>query len=111
MNLIFNAIESMDAGGKLTLSGGHDGTQSIWLTVADTGQGIDLEERARIFEPFYTTKKEGKGVGLGLSMVYGIIREHQGTIDVDSEPGKGSQFRLTLPSGMELVDNSEGENP
>jgi len=111
MNLIFNAIESMDAGGKLTLSGGRGDSQTIWLKVADTGYGIDPEERARIFEPFYTTKKEGKGVGLGLSMVYGIIREHQGTIDVDSEPGKGSQFRLTLPSGVEFVDTSEGEKP
>jgi len=111
MNLIFNAIESMDAGGRLTLSGGRDGSETIWLTVADTGHGIDPEERARIFEPFYTTKEEGKGVGLGLSMVYGIIREHQGTIDVESELGQGSQFRLTLPSGSEVVDKSEGEDP
>ncbi len=111
MNLIFNAIESMDEGGQLTISGGHDDAQTIWLTVADTGYGIDPEECSRIFEPFYTTKKEGKGVGLGLSMVYGIIREHQGTVEVESEPGKGSQFRLTLPSGLEAAQKSEGENP
>lgn len=111
MNLIFNAIEAMEKGGKLTLSGGRENDQTIWLTVADTGYGIDPEDRARIFEPFYTTKKEGKGVGLGLSMVYGIIREHQGTVEVESESGKGSQFRLTLPSGLDFIEDSEGEKP
>jgi two-component system NtrC family sensor kinase len=102
MNLIFNAIEAMAKGGTLTLAGGQDRERkTVWVTVADTGYGIDPEDLPRIFEPFYTTKKEGKGVGLGLSMVYGIIREHQGTIEVESEPDKGSLFRLTLPAGVE----------
>ena len=102
MNLIFNAIESMADGGILTLSGGRSSTaKTVWMTVADTGYGIDPEDLPRIFEPFYTTKKEGKGVGLGLSMVYGIIREHEGTIEVESETGKGSLFKLTLPAGDE----------
>jgi len=102
MNLIFNAIESMTSGGALTLSGGQDmRAKTVWITVADTGYGIDPEDLPRIFEPFYTTKKEGKGVGLGLSMVYGIIREHEGTVEVESEPDKGSLFKLILPAGVE----------
>jgi len=98
MNLIFNAIDAMPHGGKMTVTGGIDEKgDMIWLTISDTGHGIDTDELPRIFEPFYSTKIEGKGVGLGLSMVYGIIREHNGTVDVDSEIGKGSIFRIKLP--------------
>ena len=98
MNLIFNAIDAMPHGGKMTVTGGIDEKDDmIWLTISDTGHGIDTDELPRIFEPFYSTKIEGKGVGLGLSMVYGIIREHNGTVDVDSEMGKGSIFRIKLP--------------
>ena len=111
MNLIFNAMESMADGGTLTLSGGQDHERkTVWVTVADTGYGIDPEDLPRIFEPFYTTKKEGKGVGLGLSMVYGIIREHQGTVEAQSEPGEGSLFKLTLPAGVEAVPETKGED-
>jgi signal transduction histidine kinase len=65
--------------------------------LTDIGQGIDPENLQHIFEPFFTTKTAGKGVGLGLAMVYGIINEHQGTIEVESTPGKGSIFRVKLP--------------
>ena len=98
MNLIFNAIESMPEGGKLTISGGlDDGEDMVWLNVADNGQGIKPEDLPHIFEPFYSTKVNGKGVGLGLSMTYGIIREHNGVIEVDSKPGKGTVFKIKLP--------------
>lgn len=98
MNLIFNAIESMPEGGKLAISGGlDDGEDVVWLTVADNGQGIKPEDLPHIFEPFYSTKADGKGVGLGLSMTYGIIREHNGVIEVDSKPGKGTVFKIKLP--------------
>ena len=98
MNLIFNAIESMPDGGKLTISGGlDDGEDMVWLTVEDNGQGIKPEDLPHIFEPFYSTKVNGKGVGLGLSMTYGIIREHHGIIEVDSRPGKGTVFKIKLP--------------
>lgn len=104
MNLIFNSIESMTQGGKMTITGGrNDDNKTIWLTVADTGYGIAPEDLGRIFEPFYTTKKEGKGVGLGLSMVYGIVRDHGGSVEVESEPGKGSVFKLVLPAGVETA--------
>ena len=98
MNLIFNAIDAMPQGGILTINGGMDDKEDmVWLTISDTGHGIEAEELPRIFEPFYSTKTDGKGVGLGLSMVYGIIREHNGTVGVDSEVGKGSTFRVKLP--------------
>ena len=98
MNLIFNAIESMPEGGKLTISGGlDDGEGMVWLTVADNGQGIKPEDLPHIFEPFYSTKVDGKGVGLGLSMTYGIIREHNGIVEVDSKPGKGTVFKIKFP--------------
>lgn len=98
MNLIFNAMESMPQGGRMTITGdrGPEDRQ-VWLTIADTGQGIPPDELSRIFDPFYSTKLKGRGVGLGLSMVYGIIREHHGTVEVRSEPGKGTVFKIILP--------------
>jgi two-component system, NtrC family, sensor kinase len=98
MNLIFNAIESMPEGGKLTISGGPDDEENmVWLAVADNGHGIKPEDLPHIFEPFYTTKVDGKGVGLGLSMTYGIIRKHNGIIEVNSNPSKGTVFKIKLP--------------
>jgi PAS domain S-box-containing protein len=98
LNLIFNAIDAMPQGGSLLIKGWEDETDdTIWLEVTDTGQGIDPEHLQKIFEPFFTTKTDGKGVGLGLAMVYGIIHEHRGLIEVDSVPGKGTTFRIKLP--------------
>ncbi len=98
LNLIFNAIDAMPQGGSLLIKGWEDETDdTIWLEVTDTGQGIDPEHLHKIFEPFFTTKTDGKGVGLGLAMVYGIIHEHRGIIEVDSVPGKGTTFRIKLP--------------
>ena len=98
MNLVFNAIDSMPEGGYLMIAGGINKSEDmVWLTVTDTGHGIEADVLPRIFEPFYSTKLDGKGVGLGLSMVYGIIREHNGVITVDSKPGTGTVFRVKLP--------------
>lgn len=98
MNLIFNALESMSNGGKITITGGRlESEDKVWLTLADTGHGIDEQDLPRIFEPFFSTKKDGKGVGLGLSMVYGIIREHNGIIEVTSKQGQGTMFKIVLP--------------
>ncbi len=98
MNLVFNAMEAMPEGGELTISGGNmENGEEVWLSISDTGHGIDQQDLSRIFEPFYSTKSVGKGVGLGLSMVYGIVREHNGTIEVDSEPGEGTRFMIVLP--------------
>jgi signal transduction histidine kinase len=110
MNLVFNAMDSMPNGGKMTLTGGWDDTaDTVWLSLADTGHGIDPKHLPKIFEPFYSTKDNGKGVGLGLSMVYGIIREHNGNIEVDSEPGMGTVFTITLPSKPIPKESIQGD--
>lgn len=108
MNLIFNALDSMANGGKVTITGGRNANENkIWLAIADTGHGIEKHHLSRIFEPFYSTKGDGKGVGLGLSMVYGIIREHNGDIEVDSEPGRGTVFKITLPTKPEVKQEKQ----
>lgn len=101
MNLVFNAIDAMPKGGTMTVTGGVDmAAEQVWLEITDTGEGLETEDLPRIFEPFYSTKKDGRGVGLGLSMVYGIIREHNGTVEVVSAPGQGATFRIKLPSSL-----------
>lgn len=103
MNLIVNAAHSISGTrGRITIrtgsSGGSDDAgQRVWVDVADTGGGIASEHLARIFDPFFTTKPIGTGTGLGLSLSYGIIQKHHGKIEVQSEVGKGSRFRITLP--------------
>ena len=111
MNLISNAVEAMTDGGTLTIEGGYvEGRDRIWLAVRDTGCGIAPEDLQRIFEPFYSTKTGGKGVGLGLSMVYGITREHNGTVEVESTVGEGTAFTITLPAGSNGASATEGES-
>ena len=78
------------------------------LTVADTGSGIRAEDREHIFEPFYTTKKEGKGVGLGLAVVYGIVSRHHGHIEVQAREGPGTVFAITLPKQQPPEPGPEG---
>ena len=109
MNLVFNALESMPGGGKLTVTTSVDEKKSrIRVAVRDTGCGIAPENLSVIFEPFFSTKTKDKGVGLGLSVVYGIIREHRGTIYVDSTVGVGSTFFLTFPA-RKTVDAVDGK--
>jgi len=100
MNLISNAAESMEgtSQGRLTISTGiADDRQGIEVRFQDTGVGIPSENLPKLFEPFFTTKKRGKGVGLGLSVAYGILQEHGGTIQVTSKKNRGALFTLTLP--------------
>jgi PAS domain S-box-containing protein len=93
VNLLFNAMESMPEGGLITVRTAWESSQNlIRLEVEDTGAGIPKELIPHIFEPFFSTKSQDKGVGLGLSVVYGIIKEHHGSIYVKSEEGKGSNF-------------------
>jgi len=94
--LLVNAVEAMPDGGTLTVKA-HEVDHQIEIEVSDTGVGVPAEALPHIFEPFFSTKEEGNGVGLGLAVVYGIVQRHGGAIEVDSEPGKGSTFRLRLP--------------
>jgi PAS domain S-box-containing protein len=99
INLIMNALHAMEDGGTLRL-GLEQEQDWIKLTVGDTGYGIPKDALPKIFEPFYTTKEFGKGTGLGLTVVKGIIEEHHGTITVDSEEGKGTTFTILLPKSI-----------
>ncbi len=102
INLIINAAEAMDGNGTLTVGTRYDpDLQVIEIEVADTGHGIEQDDLERIFDPFFTTKEVGHGTGLGLAISYGIIREHEGTISVASEVGRGTTFIVRLPATAE----------
>jgi PAS domain S-box-containing protein len=120
LNLYINAADAMQAGGELRLST-RNATEKdlrnkpyrpregdyVMLTIADTGAGMSEETQARIFEPFFTTKELGRGTGLGLASVYGIIKGHRGYIDVDSAPGRGTTFTICLPASERAVQESK----
>lgn len=97
LNLVLNAVQAMPERGTLRVAAAREGEQHIRLTVADTGHGIPPDVLPKIFEPFVTTKARGKGTGLGLTVVLGIVQEHGGSITVDSTPGQGTTFTLLLP--------------
>ena len=100
MNIVSNAGEAMEGtgGGVLTITTSHSSKNGkILVGFKDTGGGIPRKNISKLFEPFFTTKKEGKGVGLGLSVAYGIVQEHGGSIQVQSEVGKGTTFEVELP--------------
>ncbi|BCB27460.1 hypothetical protein SKTS_23460 [Sulfurimicrobium lacus] len=96
MNLLVNAAQAIETHGTITIRTGTMGDQ-VWIEIFDTGKGIPPENLKRIFEPFFTTKPVGKGTGLGLSVSYSIIQKHHGRIEVESNEGKGTIFRIWLP--------------
>ena len=110
LNLSVNARDAMPDGGAITLGtgvvsgdelresfGGVNAERYVFVRVTDTGTGISKQVKPHIFEPFYTTKERGKGTDLGLSVVYGVVNNHRGVVQVDSEPGHGTTFRVYLP--------------
>lgn len=96
MKLLINAAEAIDGAGVISVRAGEGGERA-WVEIADTGRGISPEDLPRVFDPFFSTKPVGQGRGLGLSQVYNIVSNHHGRIEVWSEPGKGSRFRIELP--------------
>ncbi len=100
LNLVLNAVQAMPETGTLRVTAVCDGEQYIKLTIADTGHGIPSDILPNIFEPFITTKERGKGTGLGLAVVLGIVQEHGGSITVTSTPRQGTTFTLLLPRAV-----------
>jgi signal transduction histidine kinase len=100
VNLLVNAAQAIEVKGTITVRSGVTDDR-VWLEISDSGCGMPEEVMKRVFEPFYTTKPVGKGTGLGLSITWEIIQRHHGHIDVQSAPGIGTTFRITLPQRQE----------
>jgi signal transduction histidine kinase len=121
LNLLANAVQACDCGDSVTARTRFDAsppsplpgtaTGEVVVEVQDTGSGIRPEHRARLFEPFFTTKPVGQGTGLGLSVSFGVVRDHGGAIEVESEVGKGSTFRVRLPLRPPRAVNPKSEIP
>jgi PAS domain S-box-containing protein len=120
LNLAVNARDAMPKGGRLAIKittdhrRGHPDARAgdyVCLSVSDSGCGIPPENLRRIFEPFFTTKEVGKGTGLGLATVYGIVKQHEGWIEVSSEPGRGATFRVYLPASARSNGATHGDGP
>jgi PAS domain S-box-containing protein len=107
MNLLVNAKQAIEVKGQIQIITDHDSSRNeLTVTVVDTGSGIPPEVQEKIFDPFFTTKPTGQGTGLGLSVSYGIIKDHHGEIFVQSTPGKGSTFTITLPVTLDEGDET-----
>ncbi|PHV11702.1 hypothetical protein CSQ89_09645 [Chitinimonas sp. BJB300] len=108
MNLAINAAHAIgETRGKITIRTGRS-KDKVWITFSDTGCGIPNDIRSKVFDPFFTTKPIGKGTGLGLSLSYGIIQKHHGTIEIESEVGKGTTFHISLPIRQTGPNNTAG---
>jgi CheY-like chemotaxis protein len=121
MNLVTNARDAMPKGGSLVIGtnladideefikahGYGEPGQYAEISVKDTGTGMDQKTKEKIFEPFFTTKEQGKGTGLGLSTVYGIVKKHNGYINVYSEVGKGTIFRILIPIAGSVIETED----
>jgi len=116
MNLVLNARDAMPEGGTVTISARRsrlpgepvrlDAPEYVELAVSDTGAGMSAEVKTRVFEPFFTTKELGRGTGLGLATSFGIVTQHEGHLLLDSQPGRGSSFRVYLPAAEGVADEN-----
>jgi CheY-like chemotaxis protein len=100
VNMIYNAIDAMPSGGEIRMSS-QETNGRVVLTIADNGTGMTPDVKSRLFDPFFTTKGKN-GTGMGMAVSFGIIRRHNGSIDVESEPGRGATFRISLPVAEEI---------
>ncbi|OGK95333.1 MAG: hypothetical protein A3D33_17765 [Candidatus Rokubacteria bacterium RIFCSPHIGHO2_02_FULL_73_26] len=98
LNLLTNAIDATPSGGWVAMTTRALPGGEVEIAVADTGAGIPAADRKRVFEPFFSTKEPGRGTGLGLFITAEIVREHEGRIEVESDEGRGSTFRVVLPA-------------
>ncbi len=110
VNLLVNAAQAIEGHGTITLCTGT-AAQAVWIDISDTGAGMAPEIQQRIFEPFYTTKPVGQGTGLGLSITWDIVKRHGGSLEVQSSPGQGTRFRITLPVVPAAVLAGPGTSP
>ncbi|NOR23155.1 MAG: histidine kinase, partial [Desulforhopalus sp.] len=110
-NLMLNATDAMEGKGRITISSASElETKQVVLAFTDTGPGISPEVREKIFEPFFTTKPVGVGTGLGLSVVYGVIQRHGGSIETESSPDGGATFIIRLPLETPEVNSQVAES-
>jgi signal transduction histidine kinase len=105
LNLLINAAQAIEQQGEIRVTSGQEGDEAV-VRITDTGIGMEPETLAKLFTPFFTTKPAGQGTGLGLSICYVIISRHQGRIDVESKPGRGTTFTVRLPLGAEPLVRS-----
>jgi signal transduction histidine kinase len=110
MNMLVNAAQAIEKNGVITIRTGSKGDE-VWVEIEDTGKGIPPDHINRIFDPFFTTKKIGEGTGLGLALSYGIVQKHNGHIEVKSEVGKGTTFRVCLPVRHVEKNGKGGSRP
>lgn len=108
VNMIYNAVDAMPQGGEIRL-GAHEMGDRVIITITDSGTGMSPEVKSRLFNPFFTTKGKA-GTGMGLAVSFGIVRRHDGSIEVDSEIGRGTTFRISLPLAAETTANSLGNS-
>ena len=106
MHLLMNALDAMPDGGLLTLRTRMHGPNKVQIDVEDTGLGMSKDILERAMDPFFTTKPRGKGAGLGLPAVYGAVKAHQGSMEIHSEPGRGTQVQITLPVSPEAIQKT-----
>ena len=125
LNLLINARDAMPDGGNILVTtdrvgrdirDGQNGSPSgpsehVMIQVVDSGVGMDRQTQQRIFEPFFTTKEQGKGTGLGLAVVYGVVNAHGGSVSVDSNPGRGTEFSLLFPLLATAEPEKKPEKP
>ncbi len=108
INLLMNATQAIKSNGRIDIASGVQG-DNVWISIRDNGCGISAEHIDLIFDPFYTTRDVGEGMGLGLSVSFGVVQKHQGTIELETKQGEGSCFTIYLPQNGPIADSNDKE--